>query len=477
QGTDTVCVFIVSTYTDGTPTESAAWFCKWLEETSTDFRVEKTLLHNLQYCVFGLGNSLYSDHYNVVGKNIDKSGYINLSALRVMPLGIEEDFRAWRKIFWRKAGPILIWREKTVDTPNTTFGEAKTIAAGNDLTVVNVQRKAEEEAAGNGGEKKEMVTPQLRKALTKQGYKIVGSHSGVKLCRWTKYLELVDKLQPPCLLDKIPTMMFLSPQCLRGRADITPILLVQNGDGKWMTQNLNIIRPPSTFNDKHIFTFMVTNAQFPDAIKNLSPVTQLYVSVDASTKDSLKKIDRPLFKDFWERFLESLKELSAKGQRTVYRLTLVKAFNTDEIENYAKLVSLGNPDFIEIKGVTYCGDSKASSLTMSNVPWHEEVVGFVKQIADELPDYEIASEHEHSNCILLAHKRFKIDEDWWTWIDYPKFHELVRNYKESNGKQTFSAKDYMAKTPHWAVFGAKEQGFDPKETRYFRKSKKDIGGC
>jgi wyosine [tRNA(Phe)-imidazoG37] synthetase (radical SAM superfamily) len=44
-----------------------------------------------------------------------------------------------------------------------------------------------------------------------------------------------------------------------------------------------------------------------------------------------------------------LKELSAKGQRTVYRLTLVKAFNTDEIENYAKLVSLGNPDFIEIK--------------------------------------------------------------------------------------------------------------------------------
>ena len=35
-------------------------------------------------------------------------------------------------------------------------------------------------------EKKEMVTPSLRTALTKQGYKIVGSHSGVKLCRWTK---------------------------------------------------------------------------------------------------------------------------------------------------------------------------------------------------------------------------------------------------------------------------------------------------
>lgn len=33
---------------------------------------------------------------------------------------------------------------------------------------------------------KEMITPMLRKALTKQGYKLIGSHSGVKLCRWTK---------------------------------------------------------------------------------------------------------------------------------------------------------------------------------------------------------------------------------------------------------------------------------------------------
>jgi tRNA wybutosine-synthesizing protein 1 len=36
------------------------------------------------------------------------------------------------------------------------------------------------------------------------------------------------------------------------------------------------------------------------------------VSVDASTRDGLKKIDRPLFKDFWQRFLDSLKALSAK---------------------------------------------------------------------------------------------------------------------------------------------------------------------
>ena len=42
---------------------------------------------------------------------------------------------------------------------------------------------------------------------------------------------------------------------------------------------------------------------------------------------------------------------------------------------------------------------------MRNVPWHEEVVSFVQQLADLLPEYEIASEHEHSNCILIAHKK------------------------------------------------------------------------
>jgi wyosine [tRNA(Phe)-imidazoG37] synthetase (radical SAM superfamily) len=35
---------------------------------------------------------------------------------------------------------------------------------------------------------------------------------------------------------------------------------------------------------------------------------QLYVSVDAATKESLKAVDRPLFSDFWERFLVGLQK-------------------------------------------------------------------------------------------------------------------------------------------------------------------------
>merc|ERR1712176_235742 len=37
------------------------------------------------------------------------------------------------------------------------------------------------------GEVKEMLTAKHRAQLTKEGYKIIGSHSAVKLCRWTKH--------------------------------------------------------------------------------------------------------------------------------------------------------------------------------------------------------------------------------------------------------------------------------------------------
>ena len=44
-----------------------------------------------------------------------------------------------------------------------------------------------------------------------------------------------------------------------------------------------------------ISSFLVSNAQFPDRVQQLQPVTQLYLSIDAATAQSLKQIDRPLF--------------------------------------------------------------------------------------------------------------------------------------------------------------------------------------
>merc|ERR1711871_1851906 len=108
---------------------------------------------------------------------------------------------------------------------------------------------------------------------------------------------------------------------------------------------------------RKISTFLVTNAQHPDAVRDLRPVTQLYVSVDAPTEESLKAVDRPLFSDSWERLRQSLRYLKAKQQRTVARLTLVKGFNMADLDGYAELMALGHPTLIEVKGVTFCGSS------------------------------------------------------------------------------------------------------------------------
>ena len=35
-------------------------------------------------------------------------------------------------------------------------------------------------------------------------------------------------------------------------------------------------------------------------------------------------------------------------------------------------------------------------------------------------------------------------------------------------KQPFTSQDYMLPTPHWAVFGAAEAGFDPHEERHVK---------
>ncbi|NXJ93250.1 TYW1 synthase, partial [Corythaixoides concolor] len=575
-----ICVFLAATYTDGQPTESAAWFCKWLEEAANDFRFGKTYLKGLRYAVFGLGNSVYVDHYNTVGRNIDRWLWM-LSASRVMTRAegdcnvaqskhgsIEADFEAWKAKFLSRLQALCRGEKKpcsgkcktgkckppgkqskeSSDHEHGTSEYEKTEAEELFETSSEEEEADAEEAGGTNSvidvEDLGTIMNHMKKAkvlLLQQGlfdflfsgYKLIGSHSGVKLCRWTKsmlrgrggcYKHTFYGIESHRCMEATPSLACASKRVFCWRHHTNPVgtewrwkmdqpeLILQEAIESHqnmikqfkgvsgvkadrleeaMTAKhcaLSLVGEPIMYPEINCFvkllhqhsisSFLVTNAQFPDEIRNLEPVTQLYVSVDASTKESLKRIDRPLFKDFWQRFLDSLKALSEKQQRTVYRLTLVKAWNVDELKAYADLIALGKPDFIEVKGVTYCGESSASSLTMANVPWHEEVVRFVQELADLVPDYEIACEHEHSNCLLIAHKKFQINGEWWTWINYDRFQELVQEHERSGGSKTFTAADYAARTPHWALFGSRERGFDPLDVRYQRKNKaRDISGC
>ncbi|SOV74490.1 tRNA-YW synthesizing protein, putative [Plasmodium sp. gorilla clade G3] len=376
------------------------------------------------------------------------------------------------------------------------------------------------------GEKKDMLSSSQRNKLTKEGYKIVGSHSAVKLCRWTKsqvrgrggcYKHTFYGINSYQCMEATPSLACANKCVFCWRHHKNPVgvkwrwnmdkaeIIVEEiiKKHKAMIKELkgiygiilerfekamhikhcalSLVGEPIMYPEinklidelhkRNISTFLVTNAQFPVELENLNTVTQLYLSIDAPNKEALKNIDRPLFKDFWDRYIKCIKILKNRKERKVFRFTLVKEYNMmeNEIDSYINLIQLGYPDFIEIKAVTYCGSSQGYQLTMKNIPWHEEVYQFAWNLINKkksLSDiYEISCEHKHSCSILIAKKIFKINNKWNTWIDYEKFQQLIKN------KEIFNALDYSVETPHWAIYGSQESGFSPCEKRVYTKGK------
>ncbi|KAL8930990.1 MAG: hypothetical protein Q9208_000091 [Pyrenodesmia sp. 3 TL-2023] len=377
---------------------------------------------------------------------------------------------------------------------------------------------------------KEMVpaTSTTYAALTKQGYTIVGSHSGVKICRWTKsalrgrgscYKYSFYGIKSHLCMETTPSLS-CSNKCVfcwrhgtnpvgtTWRWKVDPPDMIFRGAKQGHLKKIKMMRGVpgvraerfqeamqirhcalslvgepifyphinefvSLLHAERISSFLVCNAQHPEHLQRLCKVTQLYVSIDASNKESLRKVDRPLHRDFWERFLKCLDILREKRftMRTVFRLTLVKGFNVDdEVEGYADLVARGMPCFVEVKGVTYCGTSSSAGagLTMQNVPFHSEVVTFVEALNAALGRrglaYGIAAEHAHSCCILLASNRFLIEGKWHTLIDYDRFFACLE------GGEEFAPEDYVGPpTPEWATFG--NGGFNPADERVYRKGR------
>ncbi|OTA63581.1 flavodoxin and radical SAM domain protein [Hypoxylon sp. EC38] len=369
-------------------------------------------------------------------------------------------------------------------------------------------------------------------SLTKQGYSIVGSHSGVKICRWTKSalrgrgscykfsfygiashqcMETTPSLScsnkcvfcwrhgtnpvgttwrwvvdpPEMIFDGVKAGHYKKIKMLRGIPGVRAERFAEAMRIRHCA--LSLVGEPifyphineflALLHGERISSFLVCNAQHPEQLAALKAVTQLYVSIDASNKESLRKIDRPLHRDFWERFQRCLDILREKRfkQRTVFRLTLVKGFNVeDEVEGYADLVEKGLPCFVEIKGVTYCGTSSSAGagLSMANVPFYAEVTEFVTALEKKLRErglaYGIAAEHAHSCCVLIASERFKVDGKWHTRIDYQRFFELL---EERGADGDWTPEEYMGpETPEWATWG--NGGFDPRDVRVDRKGRK-----
>ncbi|CEM14822.1 unnamed protein product [Vitrella brassicaformis CCMP3155] len=545
------CVIVViSTYTDGLPPPAGTSFFAMLEDWRNDFRVDKAALAQLRYAIVGLGSHEYGEQFCRAAHTLDRLLH-SLSAHRILPtctLTDTADIPPQLTPWLTRLFPLVHAAMTGSPDPPEIHAAAAAAAEADHESDVESDGSASDDGQEGGGEAeaddvedivggkpsgegssaretaREMVTSRQRAALTKEGYRIVGSHSAVKLCRWTKHqlrgrggcykhsfygiesyacmeatpsLACANKcvfcwrhhknpvgkewrwaLDPPemivqqtidnhrQLVKTLKGMPGVIPERLEAAMKIRHCALSLVGE-PIMYPHINELI--AMLHERHISTFLVTNAQFPEAIRNLKPVTQLYVSVDAATPETLKAVDRPLFGDYWDRFVDSLTALRERRQRTVYRLTLVKQHNMQDACEYGRLVSLGRPDFIEIKSVTYCGTSTASHLTIKHVPYHQEVLNFADAIisssAELADEYELACEHEHSNCVVIAKKSFKIDGVWHTWIDYDRFHQLATS------GELFGALDYCAPTPQWAVRGAQEKGFDPIETRHYPKGK------
>ena len=358
-----------------------------------------------------------------------------------------------------------------------------------------------------------MLSSEAREELKKQHYRVVGEHSAVKICGWTKNMILGKggcyKLKFYGIMSNQCMQMTTSISCanrctfcwrgykapvskewkwgvddpeiilteslkaqdkllegFKGNPTANKTMYNQSREVKHVA--LSLTGEPITyprmnelikkFNREHISTFLVTNAQYPDQIRDLLPITQLYISLDAPNKELLKDIDRPLFADFWERLNQSLEYLSTKKQRTCIRLTIIKGVNDVEAQNYAKLILLGNPDFIEVKGYMHVGPSRERH-TIEQMPWHEDVVEFSEELLRYLPDYSIVTEHIPSRVVMFAKKKYFVDGKWMTWIDFDKYNELALSESE------FSTDEYLKATPNTGLSGRntqKEYEYSPR---------------
>lgn len=298
------------------------------------------------------------------------------------------------------------------------------------------------------------IPHEAAKRFVNAQYRIVGSHSAVSVCHWTKeslrrnrvcYKEKWYGIESHRCLEMTPSLVWCSHKCVfcwrpldftkagepkpddpseiidgciqQRRLLLTGFKGLDKVDKKkWedaikpTNAAISLAGEPTMyprmsdmlaeFKKRKFSTFLVTNGTRPDRLKELSvEPTNLYVSLCAPDKVTYLKVNRPLIKDGWERLNESLELLGSFKCRTVLRLTLVKNLNLESPEKYAALVKKAKPDVVEPKGYSWVGESRERILER-NVPTMDDIRKFA-EVLSEKTGYEIADEDEPSKVFLL----------------------------------------------------------------------------
>ena len=309
-----------------------------------------------------------------------------------------------------------------------------------------------------------LVSNQILRVLRNQRYHLVGSHSAVKRCRWLYEALVHDRvcykqrfygIKSHQCIQMTPTALYCTMRCrfcwrvqsgdleLRwGEMELPAwddpeeivegcikaqlkILSGYKGNPKAdpekyrealtprhaaisLTGEPTLYSPLGSlierFHRRGFTTFLVSNGTVPEALSRLDEEpTQLYISVCAPNKSIFLKTCRPHILNAWEKLNETLKLLPSFSCRTVIRITLVRGFNMNHVEEYAKLIRKASPDFVEPKAFMHVGFSRFR-LDYHNMPKHSEIRSFGSMLADAL-GYNYVDESVASRVVLLS--RFK----------------------------------------------------------------------
>lgn len=293
--------------------------------------------------------------------------------------------------------------------------------------------------------------------LESSGYRFVGSHNhaAAKICHWTKqsildkgvcYKEKFYGIESHRCLQMAPAVPNCQQKCefcwrdlsytqtqWEGEYDdpktiIDEAVKAQNnllcgffGNDKSNKEKLEESKTPTNaaislagepmlypeideliaeFNRRNFTTFVVSNGQCVDKLKNLeNEPYQLYLSLDAPTKKIYNDVCQPQISEGWDNLNQSLDTLASFNSRTCIRTTCVKGRNMTNPEKYAELIKKASPDFVEIKAYMCVGSSR-HRLTPDNMPTFDEVKSFAQKIGENCGK-KIVNESEVSRVVLL----------------------------------------------------------------------------
>ncbi|MDO5848238.1 MAG: 4-demethylwyosine synthase TYW1 [Methanobrevibacter sp.] len=301
------------------------------------------------------------------------------------------------------------------------------------------------------------LTKEQQQKLEKSGYRFVGEHghAAAKICHWTRqsildrgvcYKEKFYGIESHRCLQMSPSVSSCQQECVFCWRDLSytetdwigeyddPKTIIdgaikaQNnllcgfgGNDKANKEKLLESKTPTNaaislagepmmypeidellaeFNRRNFTTFVVSNGQCVDKLKNLEEDPyQLYLSLDAPTKKLYNQVCNPKINNGWENLNESLETLSSFNSRTCIRTTVVKGRNMESPEEYAELIKKADPDFVEIKAYMCVGSSR-ERLTLDNMPTFDEVARFAEEIG-KYCDKKIVNDSEVSRVVLL----------------------------------------------------------------------------